>query len=610
MQAFRSSVKVIAVVFAVLMLVFMLTSVDWGALTGGGSGPHAAVGKVDGHPIDLRTYEAAVQQQVQSSQQNSTQPLTMEETQQIRDQVWDQLVTQQVMETAYQRHGITVTNAEADQVVRDQPPSWITQSPDLQTNGKFDLAKYQRWLLSSTAQPYLPMLEAQAKDEIKQNKLLMEMTQDVYVSDAALWQWYRDRNEKAKIGLAAIIPRNAVPDSTVPVTQQEVADYYAKNGDEFKRPETAYMSFVALPRQTNASDTAAALQQTQELRQEIESGTPFADVAKRESADSASAANGGDLGTWKRGTMVPAFDSAAARLPLNTVSEPVLSEFGYHLIEVTKRTADSVTGRHILIPIQLAGAHRDSIDARADTLERLGASQLDPTALDTAARALGLPLGHTGPVQKGTRVQLGRVVVNDAGVWAFQAKKGETSPVLESPSALFVFRLDSVEPAGVPPLATIRPAVELAVRRHKEWGLARKLADQYLQKTQQGTPMADAAKAMGFPYREFGPFARTNPPLPDPVLVGAAFGIPVGQQSGVLDTKDGYYVIGVLERNPADSAEFNKQIDDLRLKALQAARQDRVRSYLDALRKQAKVVDNRARFNPTEAQAASQSGAS
>jgi peptidyl-prolyl cis-trans isomerase D len=606
MQVFRSSVKVIGVVFAVLMLVFMLTSVDWGALAGGGSGPTAVVGRIHGQKVDYRTFETAVQQQIQQAQQTSAAPLGLEQTKELRDQVWDQMVTQAVLNSEYKRRGITASDEEADQMIRSSPPAWLAQNAEFQTEGKFDLSKYQRWLLSSSAQPYLPLLEAQAKDEILQSKLLRVVTADVYLSDAALWQWYRDRNDSVTVGLTAIIPRNAVPDSTVPVSQEEVAAYYKAHPDDFKRPNTAFMSFVTLPRFTNAADTAAALERARAVRAEIDSGAPFAEVAKRESSDSVSAARGGDLGTWARGSMVPEFDSAAAKLPLNTLSEPVLSPFGYHLIEITKRTADSLTGRHILIPIELAGDHRDQLDARTDTLERLAASQLDSAALDTAARALKLTIGHTGPVQEGSRVQLGRYVIPDAGVWAFKAKRGETSPIIETDQGDFVFRLDSLAPEGVPPLSSIRPAVEVAVRREKQWKMARKVADDYLKKIEAGADMADAAKSMHLAHNQFGPFTRTSPPLPNAILVGAAFGLPVGQHSGVLDTEDGYYVIKVLSRTPADSAAFNKELDQLRVKALQLARQDRVRSYLAALKDQAKVVDNRSRIYRTDAQTVQQ----
>src|SRR6185295_3322961 len=110
--------------------------------------------------------------------------------------------------------------------------------------------------------------------------------------------------------------------------------------DDFQRPATYYLSFVALPRLTTAADTAAARARADSVRAEIIGGAPFADVARRESTDSASAARGGDLGEWTRGTMDAAFDSAAFSLPLKTLSQPVLSQFGYHLIEMTSRKGD------------------------------------------------------------------------------------------------------------------------------------------------------------------------------------------------------------------------------------------------------------------------------
>jgi peptidyl-prolyl cis-trans isomerase D len=306
--------------------------------------------------------------------------------------------------------------------------------------------------------------------------------------------------------------------------------------------------------------------------------------------------------------MDPAFDSAAAALPLKTVSQPVLSSFGFHLIEVLDRKGDSLTARHILVPIELAGANRDRLDAQADTLEKLAAEQTDRAALDTAAHALKLQIGQALPVQQGGRVQVGRLVVPDAGVWAFQAKVGETSPLIETSSALFVFRLDSVQAAGVPPLAAIRPMVEQELRTEKKHDKAREVGEQYLKRLAEGSTMEAAAKAMSLPYRSFGPFARTNPPLPNPALIGVAFTLGKGQRSNLIDTKEGIYVLEVLDHQAADSAAFTKDLETLRLRGIQAARQDRVRTYLASLRKQAKVVDRRAEVLQSSAQAQRASG--
>jgi peptidyl-prolyl cis-trans isomerase D len=594
MQAFRNAAKPLMVVVAITFFAWLV--LDLSGITGGtGLLTQTSVGKVNGRSIDARTYQNIVQQSIDARQRQSSGAMGLDDYQQVRDEVWDQIVQNSVLDAEYRRRGISVSEDEVVQAIRTSPLPEFQKVPEFQTDSQFDLAKYQRWLTSSVAQQYLPSLEAQYRDELQRTKLLRLVTSDIYLSDAALWERYRDEHEMVKIGLTAIVPRNAVPDSSIQVSDAELAAYYKAHQDEFQRPKSAYLSYVALPRLATAADTAAVRARADSARQEILHGAPFAEVAGRESADSASATKGGDLGEWTKGAMDPAFDSAAFALPLHTVSTPVLSQFGFHIIEVTSRKGNKAKGRHILFPIEVTGAHRDQLDAQADSLEHLGAERSDPAALDTVARALKLRIGHTAPVQQGTKVQLGQLVVPDAGVWAFQAKPGATSPVIETSFAYYIFRLDSLHDAGVPPLAEIRPAVMSATRDQKKWAAARQLAKDYLKRVEGGSSLADAAKAMKLPHREFGPFSRINPPLTNPVVVGTAFGLKEGERSGVLDTKDGIYVIETLQHIKADSAQFTKDLEQYRARLINVAKQERVRNYLTALRKSAKIVDNRAK---------------
>jgi parvulin-like peptidyl-prolyl isomerase len=271
----------------------------------------------------------------------------------------------------------------------------------------------------------------------------------------------------------------------------------------------------------------------------------------------------------------------------------VLSQFGFHLIEVTSRKGNKAKGRHILIPIEVAGAHREQLDAQADSLEKLGADKSDPAVLDTVARVLKLPIGRTNPVQEGTKIQVGRLVVPDAGVWAFTAKPGQTSPVIEAPVAYYVFRLDSLQPAGVPTLGQIRSTVAHEALAQKKLERGREIAREFLQRVEARGSLQAVADSMKLPFKEFGPFTRVNPPVDDPVVVGTAFGLDVGQRSGLLETKNGIYVVQVLEHTKADSAAFVKELDAYRARMINLARQERVRSYLEALRQSAKVVDDR-----------------
>ncbi|MBV8843521.1 MAG: peptidyl-prolyl cis-trans isomerase [Bryobacterales bacterium] len=82
---------------------------------------------------------------------------------------------------------------------------------------------------------------------------------------------------------------------------------------------------------------AEALQKAKDLRAKIAGGANFAEVAKAESDDTGSGANGGDLGAFTKGRMVPEFEKAAFSQPIGQVGEPVRSQFGYHLILVEKR---------------------------------------------------------------------------------------------------------------------------------------------------------------------------------------------------------------------------------------------------------------------------------
>ena len=130
-------------------------------------------------------------------------------------------------------------------------------------------------------------------------------------------------------------------------TDLDLRGYYDSHKNEFEEAQGSHIlirfkgSSVPLkPTEKDLTDEEA-LAKAQDIRKKIMEGADFATLAKAESDDSGSGAKGGDLGTFKQGQMVPAFDKAAFSLPVGQVSEPVKTQFGYHIIKITSRTPKS-----------------------------------------------------------------------------------------------------------------------------------------------------------------------------------------------------------------------------------------------------------------------------
>ena len=114
----------------------------------------------------------------------------------------------------------------------------------------------------------------------------------------------------------------------VTITPAQIQQYFNKNHAAFDKPEEVKARHILVKDLATANKVEAALK----------SGQNFADVAKQYSTDPGSKDKGGELGYFRRGQMVPAFDKVAFTLPVGAISPPVKSPFGYHIIQVEART--------------------------------------------------------------------------------------------------------------------------------------------------------------------------------------------------------------------------------------------------------------------------------
>ncbi len=533
----------------------------------------------------------------QYRQQYGTAPLTKEEDRQLQDQVINQMIQDALLEQEYRRLGIRVSAEEIVAMAHNSPLPEIMRDPQFQTDGQFDIRKWQQFLSTTSDRNLLLQLEGIYRQQIPRIKLFEYLASDVYIPDAKLWRLYKDAHDSVRVTALAVSPYTIL--DTTPISDGELQAYIAKHPDDFKRPAVAYVRFISVPRLPNADDSAAARAHVTRVRSELARGAKFEDVAKRESSDSGSGQRGGDLGWVRKSdttTLVAPFMRAVRSLKPGELSAPVATRFGYHLIRIDQAKGDSVKVRHILIPVALQGAHLDQVEARADTLERLAAERSDPTTLDTVARRLKLQVSPEYRIAENQGFVLGDYRIPDVSVWAFETPVGETSPVIDGEAGYYVFRLDSVTRAGALPLAQIRAQVTDLVRVEKLKSVARHRADS-LAALLRGVPdLAAAAAARGLQVQRLGPFTRMRPPRDltgEALVVGTALGLRVGERSGVVEGENGYFILESLGRKVADSTAWLAQKEVQRTQLRQALQQARIQQYLEGVRAKAKVVDRR-----------------
>src|SRR5918992_511495 len=426
------------------------------------------VATVNGRDILYTDWYQRVQRQLEGEQQRAGRSLTQDEVRQIEDGVLDQMVMERLLEQEYRRRGISVTDEELREFARYAPPDWLRASAELQTEGRFDPDKYRRLLASPVArqQGLLAGLEQYYRSEIPRQKLLEQLASGLYVTDAELWRSYQDSHDSAQVSYAAWRPpANLPPDTTI--AESELRRYFDAHKSEFERRGRAWLSVVSIARTVSAADSAAIRARAAALRAEIAAGASFEDVARRESADTVSGANGGDLGRGTRGRFVPEFERAAYALDAGQLSQPVLTPFGYHIIRVDEKTGDTLSLRHILVRIQPSDSSAVRIDRLADQLAGLAAGSDQPARLDTAAQRLGLRIDKVVAQEGEPATSNGRVIPS-VSAWAFDGrKKGEISDLFDAEDGYYLARLDSIAPGGEPKFETSRADVVARVTHER-----------------------------------------------------------------------------------------------------------------------------------------------
>jgi len=282
-------------------------------------------------------------------------------------------------------------------------------------------------------------------------------------------------------------------------------------------------------------------------------------------------------------------------LKVGEISQPVLTQFGYHLIKLDEKKGDTLTLHHILLPITQTDAEASATDRRADDLAKIAASSDKPEVLDEAAKKLGLTIKH-GSVLDTDALTIDGKFIPSVGPWAFEgAKVGETSDLFDADDGYYLGRLDSLTQGGVPSLEQATPEIRAVLAIQKKLDKLMPRAQQFAAQAAK-TSLEDAAKANGLQVVQSKPFTRVGGAEGIGRLnqaVGAAFKLPIGAVSAPIRTYDAIFVERVDQRVLQDRSVWEKTKETQRAQATNQLRQQKVRDFLQNLRESAKVVDHR-----------------
>lgn len=592
MRQMRENTKWIMLVTALAFVALMVF--EWGMdATGQSAGGVGEIGRVNGTPVQYDEYLAVYRNLYDQAQNQQEEAITSQQVSDLEDAAFDEVVNAILVRQELERRGIRVTDDEVRQAAQFNPPPGFAQNPGFLTEGQFDFQKYQQFLANQADEALLLQLETYYRDIIPRGKLVRQISTGIYLPDNLLWQRWRDENETVEIRYIPLDPGQRIDDSEIEITDADVEAYWNDHQEDFEQPARARVRAIVLPKALTAADSAEARARAAEIRQSILDGEPFDETATIESADQISAADGGDLGVFPKGQMIPAFDSAVFEAPIGEIVEPVETAVGIHVIRVAERWAqDSVQASHILVPFERSDSAEIALLTLADSIESLGETM---TVAD-AAQTLGL---EAQEAELSTEFALlgGAGQVGEGADWAFEeAAVGDVSPVFETSQGFYMIEVLSTSPAGVLPLEDASGTIRQVLLFERKMERAREIGAGLVERIRGGEALPNVAADAGLEVRTAPPFARSDfvPGLGRfNAAIGAAFGLDIGEVSDVVESPSNAFVIEVLARTPADSTAWLAQRESQRQQVRSQLEQRRIQEWLESLRAAARIVDRR-----------------
>ncbi len=597
--------------------------------TGQGT-PTEAVVTVGGEPITVAEFqrEYANQMKLYSRLYQGRLDEAQLRRMGIENQVLQGLVTDRLVDLEAERLGITVSD---EAVARA-----IAASPDYQDDGRFiGTAELRRRL-------ELAGMSEQGFAASHRRQLLRERLQGlvgdgVVVTDAEAEREFRRRTERVQLEYV-LVDAGRFRDEVEP-TDEEIASRFEADPERYRVPEKRVVSYVLIdgeairplvtvaPRDLglyyqdhreefreeeescarhvlvkvataegadgHSEEEARRIAET--LLERVEAGGDFAAIARASSEDQGSAANGGDLGCFPFGRMVPEFDDALYDLEPGQTSGLVRTSFGYHIIRLESRREERVPPLAEVEDRVRALVTEQKVSELGDEKARALADALaDGKTLAEAAEAVGLAQRTSAPFARGeTPPELPspslvkRVFEMEPGA---VEKEGFALPQ----GAAFV-ALAEVQPSRLPELAEVRDEVRGEIIEETALEKARTLAAEVKAQAEK-VGLERAATAADLVRKETLSPAGPGQPLGDLgtglAIDQVAFSLPEGEISDPVRAADGWGILRVLERQGFDAEAFAQEKPRVVASLRQQMEGEAFQAYIGAARERYEIRQN------------------
>lgn len=470
--------------------------------------------------------------------------------------VLDQLVDEQVVRLAGEQAGIVI----GDAAVRD----YIATIPAfLGADGKFSPDQYRLALASGTPMRTPAMFETLVRTSLQQSIIPSALQSSGFVTEVETDRLLRLLGETRDVEIA-MLPEP--PADTAPVTDAQIKQWYDSHGRDFRQAESVKLEYIeingaALPalaapdeaalRKRYAEEKARFAAPEQRLVSHIlinagdgaeakatrlaadakASGADFAALAKANSDDTGSKAQGGDLGWVERGAMVKPFEDAVFAAGTGAIIGPVKTDFGYHVIQV--RDARGGQGQPFEAVRDQLLAEQTKADLERGYTELAGrvvdATNKSPSDLAAAAKAVNLPLQTLGPFTRDTATGIAaNPAVQRAAFSEILVQDGTASdpiPLDANGNHSVVIRVVEHAPEQAIPLDKAREQVIAAIRADRGRQAATKAADALLAKLRGGQTLQALAQSERLQVTPMPGLPRTQP-VPTPEINQAVFSAP------------------------------------------------------------------------------------